>query len=211
MRSFSSVLVSGTNLVVTLLVLAQGTACVKGGGSAEADPAAAIEGFDATAEAGSRPRSRLDTALLAAPGASREAALAHLEAKDPDVRIAAVYALSLTVKAEDADALASLLNSRDSAERVLAAAGMLSLGDGRGVPPLIGALGIEDPLPFGDPPLRVWEQARFALLRSTGQDFGLGEAATAEAAVATARDWESWWADAEASFEVVRAPELFRP
>lgn len=199
------------HLVLTLLLLALVTACGGSGGDAGVDPTAAIEGFDASAQAGSRPRSRLNTAVLAEPDASREAALEQLEAEDPDVRIAAVYALSLTLKAEDADALAPLLESQDSGERVLAAAGMLSLGDGRAVPVLIEALGIEDPLPFGAPPLRVWEQARVALLSFSGQDFGLGEAATAEEAEATAPDWESWWADAEASFEVVRAPELFGP
>jgi hypothetical protein len=198
-------------LALTLLFVALVTACGNGGGGASADPTAAIEGFDSSSQAGSRPRSRLNTAVLAEPGAIRKAALANLEAEDPDVRIAAVYALSLTLKPEDANALAPLLESRDPRERVLAAAGMLSQGDRRAAPVLIKALGIGDPLPFGAPPLRVWEQARVALLSFSGQDFGLSKADTAQEAEATAPKWEPWWSKAEASFEVVRAQELFRP
>jgi hypothetical protein len=197
--------------VLTLLLLAFGTACGSGGGDTEADPPAAIEGFDTSDRAGSPPRSRLNSAVLARPDASREAALAQLDAEDADARIAAAYALSLTLEPEDADAFAPLLQSRDSGERVLAAAGMLSLGDRRAVPVLIESLGVEDRLPFGAPPLAVWEKARAALLAFSGQDLGLRAADTAGEAEATARAWESWWADAEASFEVVRAPGPFRP
>jgi HEAT repeat protein len=146
--------------------------------------------------------------VLAEPDAAREAALDHLESQDADARIAAVYTLSITLEPDDADALAPLLESTNPGERVLAATGMLAVGDGRGVPALIAALEIEDPLPFGSPPLRVWEQARFALLSFTGEDLGLREAAIAQDAAATAPEWESWWASAEGSFKVVRAPGL---
>lgn len=178
-------------------------------GTEDIDPAAAIQGFDADTGAGSWPRARLNNAVLAEPQASREAALEGLSSDDADARMAAVYALSLTLQSEDADALAELLQSQDAGERVLAAAGMVAVGDSRAVPVLIESLDIEDPLPFGSPPLRVWEQARIALLRFTGQDFGLQQAATAEEAAATKQEWEAWWAEAEASFEVVRAPGLF--
>jgi HEAT repeat protein len=146
--------------------------------------------------------------VLAEPEATREAALDHLESQDADARIAAAYALSITLQPDDADALAPLLESTSPGERVLAATGMLAVGDGRAVPVLIAALEVEDPLPFGSPPLRVSEQARFALLSFTGQDLGLREAATTGAAAATAPEWESWWASAEDSFKVVRAPGL---
>jgi hypothetical protein len=192
-------------LVLLILFLAVGCG---GSDDTAVDPSVAIESFDAAPEAGSHPRSRLNTAVLVEPDASREAALDHLESEDPDVRIAAAYALSITLQPDDADALAPLLESASPDERVLAATGMLAVGDGRAVPVLIAGLDLEDPLPFGDPPVRVWEQARFALLSFTGQDLGLREAASAQDAAATAAEWESWWASAEDSFEVVRAPGL---
>jgi hypothetical protein len=195
-------------LVGVVLFLILGTAC-GGDDSVEVDPVGAIDEFDAAPEAGSWARSRLNSAVLADPQGSRAAGLERLESEDPDVRIAAIYALSITLEPPDADALARLLESSDAGERVLAAAGMLAVGDGRAVPVLIDALEIEDPLPFGAPPLRVWEQARIALLLFTGQDFGLRASATAEEASATRSEWEAWWAEAGASFEVVRAPGRF--
>jgi hypothetical protein len=192
-----------------LLVLCVGAACSDADGVV--DPSAAIDGFDAAPGAGSRSRSRLNTAVLAEPDASREAAVDRLDSDDPDVRIAAVYALSITLEPGDADALAPLLESAIPGERVLAGAGMLAVGDGRAVPVLIEALGLEDRLPFGSPPLRVWEQARFALLSFTGEDFGLRGAATAAEAEATAPEWDAWWATARDSFEIARAPDRFGP
>jgi hypothetical protein len=193
-------------LVLLILVLTVG--CGGGSDDIAVDPSVAIESFDASPDAGSRSRAHLNAAVLAEPDASREAALDHLESQDADVRIAAVYALSITLQPDDADALAPLLESDSSGERVLAAAGMLAVGDGRAVPVLISALDVEDPLPFGSPPLRAWEQARFALVSFTGQDLGPRKAVTAQDAAATAPEWESWWASAEGSFEVVRAPGL---
>jgi hypothetical protein len=193
-----------------LLVLCFAAGC---GGDAEptVDASVAIEEFVTAPDAGAGPRSRVNAAVLAEPAASREAALGRLDSESPDVRLAAAYALSITMKLEDAEALAPLLDSADPAERVLAAAGMLAVGDKRAVPVLVAALGLDDPLPFGSPPLRAWEQARFALLAFTGRDFGLRTAATAAEAAATAAEWESWWATAEGSFEVVRAPGLLDP
>ncbi|MGH3043710.1 MAG: HEAT repeat domain-containing protein [Gaiellaceae bacterium] len=195
-------------VMLVLLVVLLAVGCGGGSDDIAVDPSVAIESFDASPEAGSRSRAHLNAAVLTEPDASREAALDHLESQDPDVRIAAVYALSITLQPDDADALAPLLETDSSGQRVLAAAGMLAVGDGRAVPVLISALEVEDPLPFGSPPLRVWEQARFALLSFTGEDLGLREAATAQDAAATAAEWESWWASAEGSFEVVRAPGL---
>jgi HEAT repeat protein len=193
-------------LVLLILILAVG--CGGGSDDTAVDPSSAIESFDAAPEAGSHPRSRLNAAVLAEPDATREAALDLLESQDADARIAAVYALSITLQPDDADTLAPLLEADSPGERVLAATGLLAVGDGRGVPVLISALDVEDPLPFGSPPLRVWEQARFALLSFTGQNLGLREAATAQDAAATAAEWESWWASMEGSFEVVHAPGL---
>jgi hypothetical protein len=192
-------------LVLLILVLAVGCG---GEDEASVDPSAAIDGFEAAPEAGSRSRAHLNAAVLVEPEATREAALDRLESQDADVRLAAAYALSITLQPDDADALASLLESDDPRVRVLAATGLLAVGDGRAVPELIAFLEFDEPLPFGSPPLRVWEQARFALLSFTGQDLGLREAATARDATATASEWQSWWASTKGSFEVVRAPGL---
>lgn len=191
-----------------LLVLALGAACTKGG---PVGPAAAIDEFDTSAKAGFGPRARLSLALVTDPEATRMAALERLKSEDPDVRIAAVYALSITLRPEDADALAPVLKASDPGERVLAAAGMLAVEDRRAVPVLIEALGEDAALPFGSPRARVWEKARFALLQFTGQDFGLREATTGSAAAATVPEWKAWWAQAEASFEVIRAPDPLEP
>jgi hypothetical protein len=195
-------------VMLVLLILFFAVGCGGGSDDSAVDPSSAIESFNAAPEAGSRPRSRLNAAVLTEPDATREAALELLESQDADARIAAAYALSITLQPDDADALAPLLESDSSGERVLAATGMLAVGDGRAVSALISALDVEDPLPFGSPRLRVWEQARFALLSFTGQDLGLRKAATAQDAAATAPEWESWWTSAEGSFEVVRAPGL---
>lgn len=174
-----------------------------------ADVLAAIRRFDAASGDRFESRARLDRAVLADPAASRTAALEHLSSDDHDVRLAAVFVLSQTLRPEDADALAALLESADPAERVLAAAAMLSVGDGRAVEVLIAMLGVRDEVPFGRPHREVWRYARYALLSFTGQDFGLRAAATADDAAATAVDWRAWWGDAAPTFEVVRAPSRF--
>lgn len=202
-----------TRFVAILAALALPVACTSGqsdqGG--EVGPAAAIEGFDASPEAGFAPEARLSLAIVSDPEATHDAALELVGSDDPDVRMAAVYALSVTVRPEDADALAPFLEATDPGERVLAAAGMLALEDSRAVPVLIAALGEEAVLPFGSPRAAVWEKAKFALLRSTGQDLGLREATTASEAAATIPAWEAWWADAGSTFEVTSAPDPFAP
>lgn len=171
---------------------------------------AAIEGFDIS-DSGFESRALLSLAIVTEPEETREAALDLLESDDPAVRIAALYALSVTARPEDADALASGLEFADPGERVLAAAGLLAAADPRAIPSLIQGLGEDSALPFGFPPPRVWESARFALLQSTGQDLGLRAATTAAEVAATIPAWEAWWAEAEASFEVVSAPDPLGP
>jgi hypothetical protein len=197
--------------VVFIAALALLGACTGGanGGAGDVGPAAAIEGFDASPGAGFAPEARLDLAIVSEPGATRSAALELIGSDDPDVRIAAVYALSVTVQTADAEVLAPLLEAADPGERVLVAAAMLAVGDARAVPVLIDALAEDAALPFGSPPARVWEKARFALLQFTGQDLGLRDATTAAEAAATIPAWESWWVGAEASFAVVPAPDPF--
>jgi hypothetical protein len=88
---------------------------------------------------------------------------------------------------------------------VLAAVGILAIGDGRAVPVLISALDNDAAMPFGFPQPRVWEKARFALLQSTGQDFGLRQATNANEVAATMPAWESWWEDEKETFVVTHA------
>lgn len=186
------------------------TACTGGNGGGDEASRAAIETFDASDPAGVTSRARLNLAIVSDPGSTREAALELLASGDADVRIAAVYALSVTALPEDVEVLAPFLEEPDPGERVLAAAGMLALEYPRAVPVLIEALGDDVALPFRFPPAHVWEAARFALLQSTGQDLGLRDATTADEAAATIPAWEAWWADAEATFQVVHAPDLPR-
>jgi HEAT repeat protein len=189
--------------------LVGGAAC--GGGAAgngDVDPVAALEAFDSAPGPRARSFARLDTALIAEPAATRDAALTKLDAETRDVRLAAVYALGLTLEASDADRLTPFLESADVSERLLAATGMLSVGDARGVPVLIAALGSDDVLPLATP-IRAWEQARLSLLTFTGQDLGLREADRLRAAAATKARWEAWWTKTGDAFELVRAPSRF--
>ena len=176
----------------------------------QVDAATAIDRFDPESQS-SWGRASLGTALLMEPDAARSAALERLDAGDPDVRLAAVYALSITLEPEDVEPLAPILESESAAERVLAASAMVALGDGRGVPVLIESLGVDELMPFGKPPLPIWRQARWALLEFTGQDFGLSSATSVEESAATVADWEDWWAGAAGSFEAVRTPGRFGP
>jgi hypothetical protein len=185
-----------------------------GGGSSngsEKTPSRAISEFDASLDAGTGPSARLHLAIAREPESTRRAALEKVGAEDADVRLAALYALAATLEPGDADALAGALESAEPAERVLAAAGLLDLGDGRAVPVLIEALGHDEPLPVGFPRPRTWEHARFALLQNTGQDFGLRNARTMDQARATAAAWKRWWTDAASSFEIVRTEDPLAP
>jgi HEAT repeat protein len=170
---------------------------------------AAIEGFDVAEPANVGSRAALTIMILTEPESTRATAKNLVGSDDPDVRLAAIYALSITLSSVDVDALSPILESIDPRERVLAAAGLLAVGDARAVPVLIASLEDETPIALGFPPVHVWERARVALLQATGEDFGLSEAATATAAAATIPDWEAWWAGAEADFHVVPAADPF--
>jgi HEAT repeat protein len=197
--------VEGLSAHLRWIVLGLAFVAAACGGGEESEPAAtvdavaALEAFDGAQQARQRSFSRLNAALAAEPAATREAALSRLETDDRDLRLAAVYALGLSLEARDADRLAPFLESGLEAERVLAATALLSVGDGRAVPVLIEALESEELLPLANP-TRVREQARFALGSFTGESFGLDRAA-----------WGAWWDQVESSFSVVRAPDRFAP
>ena len=177
--------------------------------ASDARAVAAIEGFDVADPANVGSRAALTIMVLTDPESTRATAKNLVGSDDPDVRLAAIYALSITLSSVDVDALLPILESTDPRERVLAAGGLLAIGDARAVAVLIALLDDETPIALGFPPVHVWERARVALLQATGEDFGLREAATAEAAAATVPDWEAWWAGAEADFHVVPAADPF--
>jgi hypothetical protein len=170
---------------------------------------AAIEGFDASDPANVGSRAALTIMVLTEPESTRATAMNLVGSEDPDVRRAALYALSMTLSSADVDALSPILESSDPRERVLAAAGLLAVGDARGVPVLIELLEDETPMALGFPPVHVWERARVALLQATGEDLGLRDAADAEAAAATIPAWELWWAGTEGDFQLVPASDPF--
>jgi HEAT repeat protein len=169
----------------------------------------AIEGFDVSEPANVGSRAALTIRILFDPESTRTTAKHLIVADDPDVRLAAIYALSSTLTPADVDALLPILESADPQERVLAAGGLLTVGEARAVPVLIALLADETLIALGFPPVPVWERARVALLNATGQDFGLRGAATRETAAATIPDWEAWWAGAEGDFHVVLAEDPF--
>jgi hypothetical protein len=196
-------------LVGVLVVLVLSCAACGGGEDDGQAAAAAVDEFDPSPQARPRSLARLSVAAATEPEATREAALEKLGAKDPEVRLGALHALGLTLERGDSELLAPFLKSESPEERLLAASAVLSVGAAEGVPVLIDALDDERPLRIRTPSLPAWEQARFALLAFTGEDFGLREAEDLAAAAATKPAWERWWTQAEPSFEVVRAPARF--
>ena len=81
----------------------------------------------------------------------RKAALAYIGDNDQKTRYAALYALALTAKQDDAEALAKFLTSPIADERLLAAATLASLRDKRALPVLIAALDRDELLMYRAP------------------------------------------------------------
>jgi HEAT repeat protein len=120
------------------------------------------------------------------PAALRSAALANLASRNPDVRYAAVYGLSLTAtRGESLDALARILRSHDVTERVLAAETLTAQGDKRGVPVLIDSLDSQKAFAHWAPPRRAGEVAQHALLRFVPSP---------RLRLASKEAWRRWWA-----------------
>jgi len=177
-------------LVATALVL-----CGCGGQRHHAvGPVDAIATFSAEPAHVNASFAALDQLALRDPGGLRSAAYAKLSSKDPNVRYAAVYALSLTAtKGASLNALVPIIRSRDVSERILAAETLVAQRDKRGVPVLIDALDSTAPFAHWAPPRRAWEEAQRALLRFVPEDLGLSRARTLSAASAAKRAWSRWW------------------
>jgi len=150
-------------------------------------PEQAVAGFSAAPTHVNASFAALDRLALRDPAGLRSAALAKLSSKDPNVRYAAVYALSLTAtKGASLDALVPILRSRDVTERILAAETLTAQQDKRGVPVLIDELDSKVFFAHWAPPRRAWEEAQRALLRFVPADPGLRHAGKAA--------WRRWWA-----------------
>jgi len=127
------------------------------------------------------------------PAELRTAALKHLNATDPTVRFAALYALALTAEhGPSMEALRPFLESKDVNERMRAAVSLVARGEKTALPVLINALG-SDTLLDRRPPRSAWELAKSVLVRYTEKDFGLVAAQDGAAAVRTKAAWERWW------------------
>ncbi len=159
-----------------------------------------ITRFDSSAAGFDRSVYALNAAAFSEPAALRAAALRHLTDRNRGVHFAAVYALALTADAKSGAAeLRELLGSRAVEDRLLSAGALASLGDARGLPVLIAALGDRSTFPFWDPPRQAFDFARTGLLRYTNENFGLKAATTPARVAATRPAWQRWWHRAGAS------------
>jgi len=153
----------------------------------------------------------VNAAAFGEPAALRAAALKHLSDRRAGVHFAAVYALALTADAKTgAMQLRALLTSHAVEDRLLSAGALATLGDPRGLPVLIAALGDRSKLPIWEPPRQAFEFALTALLRYTNQDFGLKAAATAARVAATRPAWQRWWHSRHASLRFDQRTGRFR-
>jgi HEAT repeat protein len=123
----------------------------------------------------------------------RKAALAYIGDNDQKTRYAALYALALTAKQDDAEALAKFLTSPIADERLLAAATLAGLRDKRALPVLIATLDQDEPLAYREAGERASTFAQKQLLHFTSQDFGLKAARTPEQIATTKPEWDRWW------------------
>ncbi|HET7678777.1 MAG TPA: HEAT repeat domain-containing protein [Xanthobacteraceae bacterium] len=139
--------------------------------------------------------------------ALRNAALTRLNDTDARVRYAAIYALAITADAKaGANALAGVLGSGSTDERLLAAGALAGIGDKRGFPALIDALDDRTQLEYRLPPTLALHFAKSQLLWFTTQDFGLKSATSDEQIANTKAAWQQWWQ--KARFSLHRDPKI---
>lgn len=130
------------------------------------------------------------------PADLREAALEHIDDKDPQIHFAAFYALTLTaVPGPSMVTLGRYLKSGDVNERLAAAGALVSRGQTEGLPVIIDALDSEETLVWMDPPLRGWQIAKHVLATFTDQDLGITNADDLRASAATKPAWKQWYSE----------------
>eukprot|EP00913_Durusdinium_trenchii_P023465 g22043.t1 len=103
-----------------------------------------------------------------------------------NVQIAAINALSATIKREARDDLRTLLEppTRDDGVVFAAARGLANIGDRKALMPLVGLLSSKD--------ARIRSQAAIVLRSSTGQNFGFASYAKEDSRNAVTKKWNSW-------------------
>jgi hypothetical protein len=142
---------------------------------------------------------QLSGTIRESPQRVEAAAQYYLEAQDPHVRFAALYALANTASSERAlEALRGLLDHSDVTYRLLAAAGLVTGGVKDGIPVLIEGLRSDEELTFSQPPMRAWRYAQNLLTLYVNQDLGLMAAEDFNTAQAAAAAWEAWWQQVQA-------------
>jgi hypothetical protein len=113
-------------------------------------------------------------------------------------RWAATYVYSLYGK--DPAPLRRLLTDDTPGVALMAAGGLVALGDAAGFPVLIDALTDEGHMPGWDVPLRKWQYASFVLVSSTAiSDYGPPNDAEATRLAAAQAKWKTWLSTSQPS------------
>lgn len=99
-----------------------------------------------------------------------------------------VYATSPT----DPDPLRSLLTDPDPSIRLMAASGILRLGEVEGFDALVGLLSVDELVEGSHPPVLMWRYVGSVLQRLTGVDLGPASGSSPEEVVAAAGAWADW-------------------
>jgi hypothetical protein len=170
----------------------------------------AIIGFDPTVNARDEV-GRINAAARQDTGALRTFALEQLGSTDPNIRWAALYALSLVIEEDDGEGVAALMLSLGSGnldERLAAASGLVAVGEKAAVPVLISLLESSETTRYIVLP--SWRVARGLLLTHVQQDLGLRNAASGPSAAAAKPAWQTWWAQHESSLDWDASTETFR-
>lgn len=151
----------------------------------------------------------LDAQIRNSPREVEVAALSAMDSPEPEVRLAALYALSLTATTDRATAaLKEGLQETDITLRLLAAAGLISRGEPQAIPVLIEALHSNEPLVYSEPPRVAWVYGRMLLIQYVEPEFGLLAADDFESVGLAAEAYQAWW---EAQGDgIVWDPELNR-
>ncbi len=199
-------------------------ACTSGGATdspgqtTQIDPAAATVTLDPAAATATLEAVRLDdpatldaVGAIAGEPATLAAATILLTANPlpaPSVRWAATYVYSLYGK--DPAPLRPMITDDTPGVPLMAAAGLVSLGDPSGFSVLIEALTNQAQMPGWDSPLPVWQYATAVLVGSTAiSEFGPpDDAETTRVAIAQAR-WRTWLATTQPTLKYDSASQIW--
>jgi hypothetical protein len=99
-----------------------------------------------------------------------------------------VYATSGT----DPAPLVPLLTNEDPSIRLMAAGGLVGLGDDRGFDVLVALLTVDEQVAGSHPPVRMWQYVAATLEALTGVDLGPAPDASPEEIAVAASAWSDW-------------------